>query len=145
MPVEEIARIGKALQSLQSEIKSKSGRIRAIADVLQNTEYTAKRLKEEVQQLSAKSDVDQNAFNRLSAAKDRADRLHKALTYCRGRLSQYFHRVLQASVAEFYDSKATDGSKAHIDRQTLLPSIQVKGQKTQNLGGGQSQLLALAY
>jgi hypothetical protein len=145
VPVEEIARIGKALQSLQSEIKTKSGRIRAIADVLQNTEYTAKRLNEEVQQLSAKSGVDQNAFKRLSAAKDRADRLHKALTYCRGRLSQYFHRVLQASVAEFYDSKATDGSKAHIDRQTLLPSIQVKGQKTQNLGGGQSQLLALAY
>jgi hypothetical protein len=145
VPIEEIARIGKALQSLQSEIKSKSGRLRTIAEALNNTEYTAKRLKEEVQQLSAKSGVDQNAFKRLSAAKDRADRLHKALTFCRGRLSQYFHRVLQASVADFYDSKATDGSKAYIDRQTLLPSIQVKGQKTQNLGGGQSQLLALAY
>jgi hypothetical protein len=145
VPVEEIARIGKALQSLQSEIKSKSGRIRVIADALQATEYTAKRLKEDVQQLSAKSGVDQNAFKRLSTAKDRADRLFKALSFCRGRLSQYFHRVLQASVANFYDSKATDGSKAHIDRQTLLPSIQVKGQRIHNLGGGQSQLLALAY
>lgn len=145
VPLEEIARIGKALQALQAEIRSKTGRVRAIAEGVQKTEITAKRLKEEVQQLSAKSGVDQNAFKRLSAAKDRADRLHKALTFCRGRLDQYFHRVLQASVADFYDSKATDGSKAHIDRQTLLPSIQVKGQKTQNLGGGQSQLLALAY
>jgi DNA sulfur modification protein DndD len=145
VPVEEIARIGRALNSLQAEIKSKTSRIQTIGNAVHGTEYVAKQLKEEIQQLSSKAGVDQKAFSNLSAAKERAERLHQALTSCRGRLSRYFHRVLQASVANFYDSKATDGSKAHIDRQTLLPSIQVKGQKTQNLGGGQSQLLALAY
>jgi DNA sulfur modification protein DndD len=145
VPHEEISRIGKALISLQAEIKSKSGRITGLKGYVHTTESENKRLKEEIKALSAKSGIDQNEFQRLTSAQDRAERLHDALAECRKRLGRYFYRVLQTSVAEFYDSKATDGSKAHIDSQTLLPSIHVNGQKTQNLGGGQSQLLTLSY
>lgn len=145
VPVEEIARIGKALSFLQNEIRSKESRVQTIGNAVRQTTSKARELKEEIAQLSKKSGVDQNAFQQIQTAKDRAERLYHALITCRGRLGHYFHRVLQASVAEYYDSKSTDGSRASIDRQTLLPSIQVNGQKTQNLGGGQSQLLALAY
>jgi hypothetical protein len=60
-------------------------------------------------------------------------------------LKRSFHKVLQDSVAEYYDSAATDGSKARISRADLLPKIESNGQVHGNLGGGQSQLLALAY
>jgi hypothetical protein len=82
---------------------------------------------------------------RLQSARSRADGLAKLLLLCRNKLGIYFHRVLQASVSAAYDTKATDGSQAKIDRKTLLPSIHVGGARTGNLGGGQSQLLALAY
>lgn len=145
IPIEEIARIGKALNYLQNEVRSKSNRLQTIGNAVRQTTSKAKELKDEIAQLSKKSGVDQDAFRQIQTAKDRAERLFHALITCRGRLGHYFHRVLQASVAEYYDSKSTDGSRASIDRQTLLPSILVNGQKTQNLGGGQSQLLALAY
>jgi DNA sulfur modification protein DndD len=145
VPLEDIARIGKGLNELQSTIQSQNRRIKVIEDAVAETQYTGRRLKDEVDDLSRKSGVDQGAFQKLSEARDRADRLLQALKFCRGRLSEYFHRVLQQSVAAFYDSKATDGSKASIDRQTLRPSILVQGSKTNSLGGGQSQLLALAY
>jgi len=145
VPHEEIARIAAALRELQGTIRSTENRIRTIEDAVHGTEYTAKQFKDEIDRLSTKGGVDQATFKKLSNAKDRADRLHQTLKFCRGRLSHYFHRVLQASVADFYDSKSTDGSKAEIDRSSLLPSIQVGGQRMQNLGGGQSQLLALAY
>lgn len=145
VPHEEIARIGAALRELKDTIRSRESRIQTIEKAVHGTAYTATQFKDEIERLSAKGGVDQTAFKKLSSAKDRAERLHQALKFCRGRLSQYFHRVLQASVADFYDSKSTDGSKAEIDRSSLLPSIQVGGQRMQNLGGGQSQLLALAY
>jgi hypothetical protein len=60
-------------------------------------------------------------------------------------LSKSFHRILQESVSEYYDHSATDCSLAKISRTTLLPAIESNGQIHGNLGGGQSQLLALAY
>jgi DNA sulfur modification protein DndD len=145
VPIEEISRIGKALTALQGKITNHTNRIGIFKQHVQATEFEGKNLKEEIKTLSAKSGINQNEFRDLTAAQDRAQRLHQALTDCRKRLSHYFHRVLQSSVAQYYDSKATDGSTAHIDRQTLLPSIHVNGHRTQNLGGGQSQLLTLAY
>lgn len=145
VPLEEIAQIGRSLNALHTTIQTQSRRIKVIDDAVRETEYVGKRLKEEVDELGRKSGIDQSAFQKLTDARDRADRLLQALRFCRGRLGEYFHRVLQESVAAFYDSKATDGSKAHIDRQTLLPSILVQGSKINSLGGGQSQLMALAY
>lgn len=145
VPLEEIAQLGRRLNALQTEIESQGRRVRVIEDSLRATEYAATRLKEEVDRLSGSAGVDQNAFQKLKQAKDRAEKLLQALKFCRGYLGQYFHRALQDSVAGFYNAKATDGSKAHIDRQTLLPSILVEGAATKLLGGGQSQLMALAY
>lgn len=145
LPHEEIARIGNALKKLRSKLNEHSRRLRIIETNVKATEDRSRRLKGEIAEIQKKSGVDQAQFTKLSDARDRAERLETALHLCRGKLGQYFHAVLQKSVGEFYDSRATDGSRALIDRTTLLPSIRVQGQRTQNLGGGQSQLLALAY
>lgn len=81
----------------------------------------------------------------MSKAREQAERLRLLIQNSREVLKRSFHRILQKSVAEYYDSAATDGSKARINRSDLLPKIEIGGQIHGNLGGGQSQLLALAY
>jgi DNA sulfur modification protein DndD len=145
VPHEEIARIGQAIQKLRSDLKSCERRLQILNDEVTKRESLLRRINEDIADLQKKTGVRLDEFDRLQAARDRADALHKLLGVCRNRLGSYFHRVLQTAVARAYDSKATDGSRAHIDRRTLLPSIHVAGEKTTHLGGGQSQLLALAY
>jgi DNA repair exonuclease SbcCD ATPase subunit len=145
VPVEEIARIGRALNEIAADLKTRDSRLKTISNAVLGTELSLKKVRSEIQDLSKKGGINQKTFKQLSQAKDRADRLHRTLSECRNRLGQYFHRVLQASVSTIYDTKSTDGSKAHINRASLLPSIHVNGQATHELGGGQSQLLALAY
>jgi len=145
VPHEEIARIGRALQQLRGDIGNCEKRVLLFEKEVGQREGTLKRLKEEIAELRKKSGINTDAFEKLETAKERADGLHRLLGMCRNRLGTYFHRVLQSAVTKAYDSKATDGSRARIDKSTLLPSIHVSGEKTGHLGGGQSQLLALAY
>jgi hypothetical protein len=81
----------------------------------------------------------------ISKTRERSERLRLLIQNSREVLKRSFHKILQDSVAEYYDSAATDGSKARINRSDLLPKIESNGQIHGNLGGGQSQLLALAY
>jgi hypothetical protein len=81
----------------------------------------------------------------ITKTRERAERLRLLIQNSREVLKRSFHKILQDSVAEYYDSAATDGSKARINRTDLLPKIESNGQVHGNLGGGQSQLLALAY
>ena len=81
----------------------------------------------------------------LRFARERADKLRVLIQESREVMKRSFHDVLQKSVSEYYDQSSTDNSKARISKSTLLPAIEVNGQVHGNLGGGQSQLLALAY
>jgi len=81
----------------------------------------------------------------ITKLRERAERLRLLIQKSREVLKRSFHRILQDSVGEYYDSAATDGSKARINGSDLLPKIENNGQVHGNLGGGQSQLLALAY
>lgn len=61
-------------------------------------------------------------------------------------MKRSFHEVSSNSPYQKYDHKlSTDNSRSRINRSTLLPAIEAEGQVRGNLGGGQSQLLALAY
>ncbi|MCB1078491.1 MAG: hypothetical protein KDM64_11755 [Verrucomicrobiae bacterium] len=133
------------MRETSRELKTTDSRIKTIQSAVTDSEFQAKRLKESIKKARQGAGVDEAVFARLEAAKDRAEKLHRLLVKCRSHLGDYFHRVLQESVSKAYDAKATDGSRAHINKNTLLPSILVKGQPTKNLGGGQSQLLVLAY
>lgn len=145
LPHEEIARIGTALRRLREEIRTTGARVAHIQRTSEATASNLRQQQEKVAALSARGGVNQREFENVQRSRDRAHRLYTALTECRSRLGTYFHRVLQNDVSASYDSKATDGSRAIIDRRTLLPSIQVQGQRINHLGGGQSQFLALAY
>lgn len=81
----------------------------------------------------------------LQKDRERAEKLRLLIQQSRQILEHSFHELLQSSVSEYYDQAAYDGSKARINRATLLPAIEANGQVHGNLGGGQSQLLALAY
>jgi DNA repair exonuclease SbcCD ATPase subunit len=145
VPHEEIARIGRELKRVSAEIKKATSRLDTFRSAVAQREASLRRIDGEVADLQKKAGIDPTTVAKLQAARDRADGLARLLVLCRNKLGIYFHRVLQASVSAAYDSKATDGSAAKIDRKTLLPSIHVGGARTGNLGGGQSQLLALAY
>jgi DNA sulfur modification protein DndD len=92
VPIEQIALLGKRLNDLQSEIQSQGRRIRTIADTLRGTEFSAKRLKDEVDELSAAAGIDHDAFNQLNRAKDRADQLLQALNIFGVKMSGLRHR-----------------------------------------------------
>lgn len=145
VPHEEIARIGRELKRVSAAAKESDRRLILFRGEVARREASLKRIDGEVAELQRKAGVNPDALKKLQLAREKADGLAKLLVLCRNRLGIYFHRVLQTSVSTAYDSKATDGSRAKIDRKTLLPSIHVAGAKTGNLGGGQSQLLALAY
>jgi hypothetical protein len=75
----------------------------------------------------------------------RAEKLRLLIHESRETLNKSFHDILQRTVSHYYDQAAYDGTRARINRGTLLPAIENDGHVRGNLGGGQSQLLALAY
>jgi DNA sulfur modification protein DndD len=60
-------------------------------------------------------------------------------------MQKYFSNFLQENVSKLYEEIVTDGSKAFIDKKTLLPAIQRSGITGLAHGGGQQQTLVLAY
>ena len=60
-------------------------------------------------------------------------------------MQKYFSTFLQKNVSKLYEDIVTDGSKAIIDKKTLLPAIQRSGITGLAHGGGQQQTLVLAY
>ena len=62
-----------------------------------------------------------------------------------GDMQKYFATFLQRNVSKLYEDIVTDGSKAFIDKKTLLPAIQRSGITGLAHGGGQQQTLVLAY
>jgi hypothetical protein len=122
-----------------------------LQDVLTKTKSDAGFVRKNLERIKAEKDKAKPAGaiaqkeRQFNKTRDRAERLRLLIQTSREVLKRSFHKVLQDSVAEYYDSAATDGSKARISRADLLPKIESNGQVHGNLGGGQSQLLALAY
>ena len=82
---------------------------------------------------------------KLNATCDRAIELETLIEKSLELLKKSFHEVLQKSASKYYDANVTDGSKAHIDPDSLLPLIKRNGEVVNALGGGQKQLLCLAH
>ena len=145
LPHEELQQIARSLRDGRAKQSQLESRIRTLTHKVQTSEKTVALFRREIQEIRRKSKVDMSQFDQVTASYERAGKLAKALKACRERLTPYFRAQLQAAVTRSYDRVATDGSRAHIDAGSLLPSIHVNGQATRNLGGGQSQLLALSY
>ena len=145
VPVAEIAKLATTIRELAGEKRSIEKGLDEIRQRRHGYAETVKRLKKELSDIQRESGIDPEVFGKLEKLRSRAHNLHEVLVKCRQRLGQYFRNELERQVKAFYDSVATDGSKAAIDPVSLLPSITVDGHKVANLGGGQSQLLALSY
>jgi len=84
-------------------------------------------------------------FEKLKRVHHRADELAKLIDASLLSLKKSFHTILQHNVSLLYDAVVTDGSKARVDANSLLPAIEQGGVVVQNIGGGQRQLLVLAH
>lgn len=143
-PIEEIRTLTAKLRELARSRETLKGEITQLEDSIAATQKTLKNLKEKMERARPSGALAQKE-RILQKARARAEKLRLLIQESREQLNRSFHHMLQGSVTEYYDTSATDGSKAHINRGTLLPAIEANGQVRGNLGGGQSQLLALAY
>ncbi len=143
-PVEEIRNLGIQLSALTDQ-REKLGSDIGQCDVsIRTLAVKMAEVNKQVDKARPKG-VAANQQGKLERVRDRAEQLRDLIAQTRQFLHGLFHKILKASVSQDYDQVATDGSKAAIDYQTLLPAIERDGALSKNLGGGMSQLLALAY
>jgi hypothetical protein len=143
-PIEEIRAHTQKLRELAASRERLKGEITQIEESINVTQKNLKVLKDKMERARPSGALAQRE-RALQKARARAEKLRLLIQQSREVLNHSFHELLQSSVSEYYDKSAYDGSKARINRATLLPAIETNGQVHGNLGGGQSQLLALAY
>jgi DNA sulfur modification protein DndD len=143
-PIEAIKQLGQRLRELSATRQRLQSTVTSLEDAIALMQKNLKKLKDEMDRSRPSGAIAQKE-RVLQKARTRAEKLRLLIRESREVLSRSFHQLLQESVAEYYDNAAYDGSKARINRATLLPAIESNGQVHGNLGGGQSQLLALAY
>lgn len=143
-PVEAIRELTQKLRELGTRREQVRGEIAHLENSINVAQRNLKTLKEK-QQKARPSGALAAKEKELQRVRTRAEALRLLIQESREVLAQSFHDLLQQSVTEYYDGSAYDGSKASINRTTLLPAIETHGVVHGNLGGGQSQLLALAY
>ncbi len=110
---------------------------------VRNLELREKNLKRELDEMGRRGAGPQ--LRNLHGMRERAHELQNLIEQSLAQLKSSFHTMLQRSVRKYYDTNVTDNSKAFIDPKTLLPSIRRNGEILPALGGGQSQMLALAH
>ena len=143
-PLEEIRELTQKMRSLATQREQIKGEITQLEDYTKRVEANLRASKDSLNKARPTGVLAQKEKG-LRMARERADKLRVLIEGSREALKRSFHDVLQQSVSGYYNNACYDNSKARINKATLLPAIEVNGQMHGNLGGGQSQLLALAY
>jgi DNA repair exonuclease SbcCD ATPase subunit len=143
-PLPDIQRLSAKMRTLAADRERLQ---REVTQLESGINGTRAQLKEQKQRLEKAKHKDKSSakVEAVQQARQRAQALSSLVSESRRILGTAFHDVLQRSVTEYYDGAVYDKSRARIHYDTLLPAIEVSGQVHHNLGGGQSQLLALAY
>jgi DNA sulfur modification protein DndD len=99
--------------------------------------------KKEVNKLRSETKIrgTDSAFAKREILSELVDALEDGLS----RLKHSLHDPLAKTLSELYDPVVKDGSEARIAATTLLPYIEKDGKRATFLGGGQKQVLCLAY
>lgn len=89
--------------------------------------------------------IQQPDIRAFQIRRDRIAKIREAVSQLKERLHETALQGIKDLMAESYDPRVPDGSKAHLNRDTLLPSILQDGQALHALGGAQRQLLLLSF
>ncbi len=143
-PVEELRQLESDRQRFVRLVKASEDGLTSLQADLRALSATLKKTKDERAKIKIDPDVERRV-RELERYQSSADSLAEFVENAIDALRRQFHRNLELAMTEMYDDHVTDGTFAHINKQTLLPSIMQNGRQVTNLGGGQSQLLGLAY
>ena len=126
-----------------NRLKEAAGKQEELQMQVKNLDFREKQVKRELDDMGRRGAGPH--LHKLHAMRERANELQKLIEKSLIHLKSSFHTLLQRSVRKYYDKNVTDNSEAFIDPKTLLPSIRRNGELLPALGGGQSQMLALAH
>lgn len=144
-PVEQIRELSSAQDKLSTRRASLTGDVKELRKSIEQVEGNIRRLKKDMELKKPKGEKAKK-LDRLQSGIERATELTVLLNESRDCLKESYWKILQKLVADAYDGIATDGSRARIDHRSLMPFIQASSEERGgNFGGGQSQLLALAF
>lgn len=143
-PVEAIRAVTAELRKASDAKQRLQGEIGRLETDLGLTQKNLANLKPQLEKAKPGGEVARKE-KILQKGRTRAEKLRLLIQESRELMTKSFHAILQRSVSEYYDQAVYDGSRARISRASLLPAIETNGEIHGNLGGGQSQLLALAY
>lgn len=143
-PIEELRRLEIERRKLEASVKETEKGIESLEAELKSLVVTMKKKKEERAKMKISPDVEKRV-RELERCQTMADSLADFIDNAIEALRRQFHKNLQEAMTEMYDEHVTDGTIASISPTTLLPTIMQNGRRVTNLGGGQSQLLGLAY
>jgi DNA sulfur modification protein DndD len=111
---------------------------------IRTQEQTIKRLRDELAKIAPKKKL--GKVDLLNREHEKAKALLDALEKGQERFKESVASILQDQLAALFDPAVTSGNKARIDRRTLLPVIMTPGgQIERDSGGGEKQVLELAY
>lgn len=142
--IEEIQRLQKQQRDANSTRLNCSNSLNEINGYLKRLEQEQGKLDSEIRGLQHKGEVAAQIIKLMNSQK-KARELADFIEEARVSVKSTFHSKLQDLVSQYYDPVVPDGSKAHVDKNSLLPAILVDGQVRRNISGGQRQLLVLSY
>jgi DNA sulfur modification protein DndD len=122
---------------------AQSARSRELSIQLNSATRQREQAKKEMNQIRSKSKT--GATEPLFEMRDLAGQLIEVLEAGLSSLKSSLHDPLERTIRNLYDPVAKDGSEARISPSTLLPYIEKDGRRATFLGGGQKQVLCLAY
>lgn len=143
LSVEEIQRLQKRQRDAHDTRLRCAEQLKSVEIVLKRLEHDRAQLDSEVRGLQRGGVAGQimTLIGTQKMARELADFIEEA----RIAVKNTFHSKLQDLVSRYYDPVAPDGSKAHVDKASLLPAIRVDGDVRKNIGGAQRQLLVLSH
>jgi len=131
----------RELSNRRLEIRNK---IQGLERAMQEIKRIVADHEEKLRKLARDSDI--SKIKDLTQYKDYAQKIEELINASLKMLQRSFHETMQESVKEYYDRVVTDGTRAYIDPDSLLPAIMSpQGEVRKNIGGGQLQLLVLSH
>jgi DNA sulfur modification protein DndD len=140
----EIAKLVQKQRELSNKRLEMNNKVERLEREIPTLKRKIAEIDEELRKLASSSNLSQ--IKDLNQCQSYAKKLGELIEESLKSLKRSFHEIMQSSVKEYYDKVVTDGTKAHIDQDSLLPAIlSPAGEVRKNIGGGQRQLLVLAH